>query len=1291
MITFHKGINTDVDRKLQPEGTYNYALNTVFEDSDGEMGGLPNEMGNILVNTLEYTIIGHVNTDNEEVVIFSTDNMNSEIGLFNTLSHNYTVVINTPCLNFNTAYPIFAEFRIRQGCERTIYFTDRLNKYRVINLDRISLYQDGLSFDCAKMSLSPDYQVPTLGVTSVNDFGGQLKVGAYQIAIRYLDVDENPSNWFYVSTPVIITDEPSSSPYYDIDGALPTFDNATPEPGAVPLTNKSLTIQISNLDLNQSFYQLAILESHSTTARVSEVWELDKRTINNDTETYTYSGASTSQGHFQSSLQDIIVGEEIIDIVQHHAQNDNTLILAGLKSKDYNYGDFQRVANDINVKWVTQNIPYHSNQTVGESKNPLTSHIRMNMMGGEVYALGIEFLLKNTRWTSAFHIPGREINSVDTIPVGESPVTTHLGTGTQPLWKVQSTSDVDGTLGYYETDTTYLNTTDCEGLRIFPEGSIRHHKMPDRRDLHVQDSTGTNLIGLEFTNITYPHSDIVGHRFVYGLRDDSNSTVIDTGMTIQVVPDPFYLDTKMNGLTVQSSSRRLDSSVILTPKGLLKKRILGIGYATFNYRIKGEFTQFSESLSSPGLYSIDIDGRQLEFFNQPITSATDSMRNRSIDGEIIVATRATQSIITPFTGDVRNESHSTQHIFIHYKDDISDVTRSNNYITLKRNVIPYSNLDSITYVPLNHNPLTLTSSQILYGGDTYISELTVVDTPFIRYSDKDVHTDFIQGFYVESSINFPFRHGGTTTEDCSTAYKSNTLAGLFSNEEKILYVARQVALRDDSNDKWDLKDTPCTEYYAYNDDFSKLLIETPAFPIQQTFNYCSDCIDDFPYRLIYSDQSYQEDLSDNYRIFRNGNRIDMDGATGNVNSLVANKGALYILTEGTPWFLPMSPQKMQTNEDTVYLGTGDRFSIPPTKLVDSTHRYGGTTQTLSLCKTEFGVVYVDDINGKVFLLSNKLEEVSNLGRRHYLSKAMKLTIKNGNALTDVNGTGIITSYDHKNRRVLIHKRDFKSLYPLENSRNDNTISWDGEDYMFWRLGSGTIVSLTDPDYFENKSITESFHIGTKTWRGSHSYLPTYMFHNNNGFYCVQDTSIWEQNTGEFTTFFGTKYPSIIEGTYNKQYNQTKVFNSIISTTTTEDFSSEYPVTINDSYTNGVFFTHNQTTGLRDFTLLNDDVFSIIGNTNYDKINRTDDRIQISYLYNLAINDNPIFTNSWSNIQNDYPIDKVVNPVTIDVNKSMFDQGRLRGDWLGVRLYFNPTENYKITTQSIDTNFKLSYR
>jgi hypothetical protein len=111
-------------------------------------------------------------------------------------------------------------------------------------------------------------------------------------------------------------------------------------------------------------------------------------------------------------------------------------------------------------------------------------------------------------------------------------------------WEVRSSALPDGTLGYYEVDAEYP-TLECDGVRVFPEGKIRHHVMPDRGlvpaytdsdefQSTVLDNPSTpaniNLIGLEFSNIVYPNDDIVGHRFLVSSRSLDTKTVVEMGL-----------------------------------------------------------------------------------------------------------------------------------------------------------------------------------------------------------------------------------------------------------------------------------------------------------------------------------------------------------------------------------------------------------------------------------------------------------------------------------------------------------------------------------------------------------------------------------------------------------------------------------------------------------------------------------------------------------------------------------------------------------------------------------------
>ena len=83
-----KGLVTDFNKINQPENTYSFALNSINETVDGDVGFLSNELGNdkcinLNINGKEYIPIGHINLLNDEVVLFlcAVDNTNSIIAI----------------------------------------------------------------------------------------------------------------------------------------------------------------------------------------------------------------------------------------------------------------------------------------------------------------------------------------------------------------------------------------------------------------------------------------------------------------------------------------------------------------------------------------------------------------------------------------------------------------------------------------------------------------------------------------------------------------------------------------------------------------------------------------------------------------------------------------------------------------------------------------------------------------------------------------------------------------------------------------------------------------------------------------------------------------------------------------------------------------------------------------------------------------------------------------------------------------------------------------------------------
>jgi len=552
--TFQAGMNKDVNPKFQPKGTYRFALNAVLEVKEGLQGSILNEIGNTFCQVIHdesgATIVGHVLTDTRDIVLFlAFHSGNSAIATWNPDTCEYTELLKGNCLNFSTKHPVFAQFRIRGGCDRVIYFTDKHNPYRVFNLDQLNRYKDSDGdVDCDRLLYSRNVERPCINVDRINEGGGLLPIGAYQVAVQYLDEELNPTNYFYITDALYLADESLNSLNEEIDGGFNIVDPDANILGGVPLANKSITWSLSDLDTNFSYYKLAILVSESATGSLSSAYETDEQTISGTEDFYTLSNLEDINF---TSIDNVIVDRPAINKVTDHAQLDNRLWLAGTMNDGYDWAKVQQAANTITSKWTTDTVPTRETKRFPEYQVKLRNYMR-----DEVYAFSIWGVFANGTRTPAFHIPGRETmvnpgigdetdNYRTSVPAGANwdtyPVTIgglnaynksnsiasledvkHLGYEASDIgetidrWRIYNTATYDdferteGEMAYYECNTRYPDLKDCSGDFIFPTttidgeivpANVRHHKFPDTKTsplFRAGDLDALACLGIKF-------------------------------------------------------------------------------------------------------------------------------------------------------------------------------------------------------------------------------------------------------------------------------------------------------------------------------------------------------------------------------------------------------------------------------------------------------------------------------------------------------------------------------------------------------------------------------------------------------------------------------------------------------------------------------------------------------------------------------------------------------------------------------------------------------------------------
>ena len=91
--TFSKGMLKDYNETFVGEGLYTHARNAVNNSHDGQVGVIGNEPSNLFCITLPYTLIGCIHLFEDQWAVFTTDDVSSEIGIFDESECSYTKVL----------------------------------------------------------------------------------------------------------------------------------------------------------------------------------------------------------------------------------------------------------------------------------------------------------------------------------------------------------------------------------------------------------------------------------------------------------------------------------------------------------------------------------------------------------------------------------------------------------------------------------------------------------------------------------------------------------------------------------------------------------------------------------------------------------------------------------------------------------------------------------------------------------------------------------------------------------------------------------------------------------------------------------------------------------------------------------------------------------------------------------------------------------------------------------------------------------------------------------------------
>jgi hypothetical protein len=405
---------------------------------------------------------------------------------------------------------------------------------------------------------------------------------------------------------------------------------------------------------------------------------------------------------------------------------------------------------------------------------------------------------------------------------------------------------------------------------------------------------------------------------------------------------------------------------------------------------------------------------------------------------------------------------------------------SSHYVGLKVNLsAQYGQIDSIKQLPIMSGIIrTLPvrnqkfTSDILFGGDTYINRFTEKNSFFYFYDWLFDMPDEFQYDYT-LYVNVPYPRFWVNNEqynrsilkvssnyrvldarDSTATYVKKGYFYLFNSGVRDFFVESEVnlALRDwdDSDNKrhydpYGYSDLTTMfrsdiiksgNYYKYDYSLSNTRLFNSYISWGNILPRDYDpadaaCYSYYPKRIMYSLPQELEQKKDNWKSFLPNNYKDFPSPVTSVKS-INRSGALIMMKNDSPVQF-MGVDSFQTDAGIkVTVGDGGLFNQPLQSITNSDrmYQYGACQHKYAVTATTYGVFYMSQEAGKIFNFSSGLEEISNYGNKwwfsQYLPSQLLRQFPNYQYYDNpVIGVGCQVIYDNTDDIVYFCKKDYR--------------------------------------------------------------------------------------------------------------------------------------------------------------------------------------------------------------------------------------------------------------------------
>lgn len=521
---FNKQMIKDLDETMMSGAFWTSAINAVNNSHQGDMGALGNEPANRFVAKVPYTLIGAITLTGDQWVLFSTDDVSGEIGVFDDSQGSYVTTVNDRALAFKRTNLITGAAKKNYDCTYSVYWADGLNPDRMLNLSKVPYIQKVSKkktvcvvpeytnqLDAEALRLSRLVTSPALELKK-STTGGSLLNGSYQAVIAY------------AINSIRITD------YFPPSNVQSLFEHQN--------LSGALELEILECDQNFEEFELVIISSvnQQTAARRIGIYSTRQKVIMID---------QIKESLPAVPLEWIPQQTPTYDRSDAIYQVNDYLLRTGVYTKpDFNW---QPLVNKIVTKWVAVEAPADYYIKGGNA----TGYMR-----DEVYAFFIRAVYNTGERSACYAIPGR-VGAGDELSLATGADVFEMQLPVKPdkplkRWQVENTAKVTSTQNYIIEEGNVI----AEGLmgyhestELYPDDKpliwdkncgmpIRHHRMPDNDlvPIHTQEGRKIVLLGVKFENIQQPLdlyglpiASVIGYEILRASRE-GNRTVVAKGI-----------------------------------------------------------------------------------------------------------------------------------------------------------------------------------------------------------------------------------------------------------------------------------------------------------------------------------------------------------------------------------------------------------------------------------------------------------------------------------------------------------------------------------------------------------------------------------------------------------------------------------------------------------------------------------------------------------------------------------------------------------------------------------------